>query len=221
MKIERARNRLGIHFDNTRIKTLEYDSEGRVCVYGRHDKLISTFKTCATVAFNGQYGTPISEDGRFIFIGNWDRGLFCYSTDSGETVWQQGPGKVRRILVIDNELIVEMADRGIYKRKTADGSLSFQLKMGSISTFTRINKDTLFTGPKRNVYFTYNIPSMEPNGEVHEREINVNDCLSFVIQDVFYRNTKLMAQGFENYEKRNYSNNNRQDFLREVRVSAV
>ena len=116
MTIEYRSDKLPIHFDHPLIKTLEYDLDGTLTVFGQDGRIVNVFQTPASTAFNRQYGTPISPDGKLVFIGVWDKGLFCYSIPDGRLVWKQGPGKVRKILVCDTELIVEMCDRGIYRR---------------------------------------------------------------------------------------------------------
>ena len=116
MTIEHGSNKLTIHFDHPVIKTLAYDREGMLTVINQDGGIVNTFTTPASVAFNRQYGTPISPDGRYVFIGVWEKGLFCFSISEGRLVWKQGPGKVRKILVFDTVVIVEMCDRGIYRR---------------------------------------------------------------------------------------------------------
>jgi hypothetical protein len=220
MIIESVANKLPIHFDHEKIKTLEYDRDGILSVYGKDKNILCTFKTPASVAFNRQYGTPISKDGKIVFIGVWEKGLYCYSLMRGKMLWRQGPGKVRRIIVFDKELIIEMADRGIYKRNIEDGKKIQEFKMSSISTFRQIKPDQLFAGPKYGKYFIYKIPSMELLSTINKNKLNIHDCISFVIRKVFYRNDKLMIEGFENYKNRSRSNNNQQDFIREVLIDS-
>ena len=168
------------------------------------------------MAFNRQYGTPISPDGTLVFIGVWDKGLFCYSIPDGRLVWKQGPGKVRKILVCDTELIVEMCDRGIYHRKIVDGSISQVIPMSSIGIFYRISENELFAGPKYNQVFLYELPLLKAVGILGIRDLNVRNCLSFVITEARYEGNDLIIRGFENYAGGDIKKNNQVNFERIV-----
>ena len=216
MNIEHRSDRLSIHFDHPVIKTLEYDPEGMLTVIDQDGRVVNAFKTPASVAFNRQYGTPISQDGKYVLIGVWEKGLFCYSIADGRLVWKQGPGKVRKILIFETELIVEMCDRGIYRRRIVDGSISQIIPMSAIDVFYRIRENELFAGPKYNKVFLYELPSLKASGYISMRELNLRNCLSFVITEARYEGKDLVIRGFENYAGGDYSKNQQVNFERIV-----
>ena len=152
MTIEYRSDKLPIHFDHPVIKTLAYDREGMLTVINQDGGIVNTFTTPASVAFNRQYGTPISPDGKYVFIGVWEKGLFCYSISDGELV----------------------------------------------------------------KYFLYELPSLKAVGYLGMRELNVRDCLSFVITEARYEGKDLVIRGFENYAGGDYSNNQQVNFERIV-----
>ncbi|RAJ89770.1 hypothetical protein LX87_05669 [Larkinella arboricola] len=162
MRIEFLPRLLRIHYQYENVKTIEYDVDGYLTVYNRDDKKVAEFKTVSSIAYNAQYGTPITEDGQFVFIGTWERGLFCYSIKDQQLVWKQGPGRVRQILLMDSCLIVEMAQRGIYKRDVKTGELLQVLKMPSIDRFSQLSESELLAGPLRGKYIHYHLPSLQP-----------------------------------------------------------
>lgn len=164
MQIEFLPNLLRIHYQQkyVEVETLEYDTDGYLTVYNQEGEKVTKFKTVASVAYNAQYGTPITEDGQFVFIGTWERGLFCYSIKDQKLIWKQGPGRVRQIIVLDESLIIEMANRGIYKRDVRTGQLLEMLRMPSINQFKQLNKSELLAGPLRGKYIHYHLPSLQP-----------------------------------------------------------
>lgn len=214
MQIERLPNLLRIHFQHPLIQTLQYEPDGLLTVIDPRGQTVNRFKTVASVAYNAQYGTPISKDGQFVLIGAWDRGLFCYSIKEQKLVWKAGPGRVRSIVVNDSILLVEMACRGIYRRKLCNGELIEIVKLPAIETFKQLNANQLFAGPSKGTYWLFDLPSMQRVKQVKTRDLNINNCLSYVIQDVYYRDQILLVKGFEQYRARNYEDKETTEFER-------
>ncbi|GAB3791397.1 hypothetical protein GCM10028818_62150 [Spirosoma horti] len=214
MQIERHPNLLRIHFKHPLIQTLQYELDGLLTVIDPQGQTVNRFKTVAHIAYSAQYGTPISKDGQFVFIGTWDRGLFCFSIKEQKLVWKAGPGRVRSIIVNDSFLLVEMACRGIYRRNPCNGELMEIIKLPAIETFKQLNTNQLFAGPLKGAYWLFDLPSMQPMKQVKTRDLNINNCLSYVIQDVYYRDQILLVKGFEQYRGRNYEDKESTEFER-------
>jgi hypothetical protein len=219
MKIESVSNLLPIHFDHDKIKTLLYDTEGNLSVINKDDQQLLKFHTKASVAYNRQYGTPISPDGQYVFIGTWEQALFCYSLDTGTLVWKQTPGKVRNIIVHENLLFIEMADRGIYARDLNSGKLLKEIKMSSIDSFFLLKKIELFAGPKNGKYFLFDIPSLKIKTEIKIKSLNIHNCLSFIILDVYYKDNELMIKGWEQYKNGNNKDSKMIWFERKMQIA--
>lgn len=204
MKIQRTKDFLDKEFNNHTIKKLKYENDGNLSVISHDDKVVSSFKTVAQIGYSGQFGTPISEDGKYVFIGTWERGLFCYSLSDGELKWKQGPGKVRLVIPYKNLLVIEMANRGVYVRNADTGELVKVIKMSGIEVFSQISDKEVFVGPKFNKYYIYSLDTLEPLHEIPATDLNINRCLSFVIREVFYKNDELYIEGFEQYKNMTY-----------------
>jgi hypothetical protein len=219
MKIESVSNLLPIHFDHDKIKTLLYDTDGNLSVINKDNEHLLKFHTKASVAYNRQYGTPISPDGRYVFIGTWEHALFCYSLESGTLVWKQTPGKIRNIIVHENLLFVEMADRGIYVRDLDSGKLLQEIKMSSIDSFFLLNQTELFAGPKNGKYFLFEIPFLKIKTEIKTKSLNIHNSLSFIILDVYYKDNDLMIKGWEQYKDGNYKDSKQTSFERKMPIA--
>jgi hypothetical protein len=216
MKIESAPHALSIHIEHYNVQKLLYNAEGNLTVIGKDDEHLIQFQTKASIAYNQQYGTPISPDGRFVFIGTWEQGLFCYGLENGKLVWKQSPGKVGRIIVHENLLIVEMVDRGIYVRDISTGQLLNEVKMSSMDCFVLVNEKEVFAGPKNGKYFLLDIPSLKINKTISAKDLNINNSLSFIILDVFYKDKDLIIKGWEQYTNGNAADARQTPFERMI-----
>jgi len=219
MKIESVPNSLPIHFDNDKIRTLIYDTTGNLTVVNNKGEHILSFQTKAEVAYNRQYGTPISEDGKYVFIGTWEQALICYSLEDGSLIWKESPGKVRNIVVHKDLLFVEMADRGIYVRDIKTGRLIKEVKMSSINKLVLVKPTEIFAGHKNSTYFLLKLPSLEIKAEIKVKSLNINNCLSFIVLNAYYKDNVLMINGWEQYRNGNYNDTTQGSFERPVSIN--
>ena len=219
MQIEFLPNLLRIHFQHPLVQTLQYEPDGYLTVINSQGQIASRFKTVACVPYSAQYGTPISKDGYLLFISTWKGGLFCYSIQEQKLVWKAGPGRVKNILVSEHALLVQMAGRGIYRRDLYTGELVEIIKLPSIDTFKQLNPNQLFAGPLKGAYWLFDLPSMRPMKRVKTRDLNVNNCLSYVVQDVYYQDQILLVKGFERYREGNYEDEETTEFERPITLT--
>ena len=191
--------------------------EGSLCqtLTGTGD-LVATFDTVFVPAFNSQYSTPLSPDGERLYVGTWRRGLFCYDTRSGEILWRQGPGKVRQVDVVGADVIIEMADRGVYRRNARTGELLGQVKMGSIDAFFRIDSRRVFVGPKRGQYFVLSIPDLCATHVIPAEVLNPDRCLSFTLLEAYSAGASIIVSGWEQYPNMQYTEGPQEKFTRGV-----
>jgi hypothetical protein len=181
------------------VARVEYDAHGLCRAYTASSDLVSQFPTVYELAFNSQYGTPLSPDGRRVFIGNWYRGLFCYSTVTGDLLWHKGPGKVRMIVPTADHVIVEMCDRGIYKRDLSTGELVAQVKMTAIEILLPISGSEILAGPTRGSYSLYSIPNLRELQRITSSLLDPTRCLSVTIREAEKKDNLLVVRGWEEY----------------------
>lgn len=187
------------------ISRIEIDSSGTYNFFSADGDLLSSFPTVYERAFNRQYGTPVSPDDKYLFVGTWYNGLYCYDITMCKLLWKKGPGKVRRIIPTEYYVIVEMCDRGIYKRNIGTGEVVTELKMSGIECLFQISNNEIFTGPKRNIYYVYQIPDLIEKHAIPGSILNPNVCLSQKILDCRKLEDYIVVSGFEEYPNMNYS----------------
>ena len=167
-------------------------------------KPIAKFKTACEPFSSHQYGTPLSLDERFLLIGTWRKGLFCYSTETGKLIWQHGPGGVRQIIVFKDFILVEMYGRGVFNRNLKDGKIIDVFKMTAIDFLFYLNKNQIFTGPKNNNYFVIT-PELKIIRKINRNDIDQENHLSLIINGCKMSGKSLIICGFKQYPHGRYN----------------
>lgn len=199
----------------------QFDDDGRCQILDSAGNELSAFETVYSRPFNSQYPPPLSPDDSMLYVGTWERGLFCYRVSDGALAWRQGPGKVRRIFPVDGCVVTEMADRGLYRRAQDSGELTGIVKMGGISCTRRLSETRLFVGPWRLRYFIFELPSLSPVGALPERLLNPDRCLSLCIREVSEVDGQLLVEGWDEYPSGDYKAKGQREFVRRVRPGPV
>ncbi len=217
MNINNNGNELIINYEmSERIRKITYNTSGECKVFDVSGEVISQFKTICTIGYNQQYGTPISNDEKLLFIGSWERGIFCYEILTGKLSWKKGPGKVRRIIVSEDKLIIEMCDRGIYQRDAKSGELLKEFKIPYCDNMYVLSDKEILVGPKRNQYIILSTTDLSIIKQFHWSMLNVNESLLFSINTAKIENDYLLINGVEQYRNREETDEERYDFERVI-----
>lgn len=201
-----------------RAARVEFDEDGTCRAFSANEELLSEFSTPYDPEHNSQFHTPLSPDGRRLFIGTWRFGLLCYDVHRGELIWKKGPGKVRNVFLFRDRVVAEVCDNGIHERDLKCGGLIHRRQMPSIECLFKIGRDEVFTGPKSRKYFLMKIPGFIEVREIPRSDLNPNDCTSFHIRNVDRQGHNLIVWGTEEFPKRNLSKHGRVHFRRIVSI---
>lgn len=200
------------------IKEVKFNTEGLCHVISTSNILITEYQTICTPAYNYQYDIPITKDGKLMFIGSWEKGLYCYDIITGKSIWNQKSNKIRNIILADNELIVEVCDKGIYKRDIEKGNILSEIKMKNIQFLYPISPYEIFTGYIKNNYFIYEIPNLIMKYQIPEKLLNPSKAYSFNILDATMKDDKLSISGWEQYRNKDTKNNEVFNFERVIEL---
>lgn len=205
-----------------RAATVEFIDGGSCLAYDATGRLLSQFDTDYSFAYNELIGAPLSADGRLLFVSSWERGVSCYDVCSGERIWREGPGRARKLFVVDDRLVVEMVSRGIYVRFCSSGKLVKLVTMTTMQCMFRPHPSRLFVGPKRNQYYLLGLPELEVRRKIKANVINKNECLSFVITGCkLVDDSTLRVGGFESYPHGVYGDSKTKNFSRKVSIQSA
>ena len=201
-----------------RATRVEFDEDGTCRAFSSNETLLSEFSTPYDPEYNAQFETPISRDGRLLFIGSWRFGLLCYNVHTGELVWKKGPGKVRNLILFQDRVTAEVSDVGLQERDMKRGHLIHRSSMPSIECLFRVGRNEIFAGPKNRKYYLMRLPGFIEVRELPRSLLNPNDCTSFHISNVDRQGKNLIVWGTEEFPKRNLTKPGRQHFRRIVSI---
>ena len=121
IRIERINHGFWQYFDHPRVEKIWCDwGTGNCCVH-YHDRSIELHIGCEGYLF--QFGTPVSNDGKLLFMGSWEKGLYCYVIETGELLWHMKSTRITKIVVYDTYLIAARYGYYLAKINIATGEI--------------------------------------------------------------------------------------------------
>ena len=97
-----------------RVTHPNWEAPCEVEVLFRDGSRYSWSNSVISIAYNGQFGISISQDGRFLFVQTWDKGLFCYDSRTGKQVWRTKRRLgITNIFVNDTTLLVHQHEKAL------------------------------------------------------------------------------------------------------------
>jgi len=184
-------------------KTLASDIEKFVgtCIIHFHNKPLKELSNIAFSVYNRQYGMPVSEDGSKLFVGDWDKGLCCYDTTSGERLWKYRPAKVREIFVYPTYLVAVRAYASIIKLDIETGELISELRSGTLKDIYDLEYPYVLADSFRGKLCVIDVKSMsvvKDYGSIFKNKvINPLNCYSVVVTEATVQDNILVISGFE------------------------
>ena len=233
MKIEGIKGGFVQYFDNTLIEKIvwlgNYVEIGTYTVLNNGGKLIEVDKykfegTCTIhfhgkpakefssdiidfcTVYNSQYGIPISNDGKKLFVGSWykvkdgvRKGLRAYDTETGEMIWRLNENKIRNVFIYDDYLIVAQAETAVLKIDINNGALLKKMKSGTLEHLYYLDSQYVLADTMSGKLCVIDIGSMsivKNYGTPHNLKID-DLILDAVVQD-----NKLIISGWGIYPEK-------------------
>ena len=154
--------------------------------------------------YNAQYGVPVSEDGRKLFVGSWEKamgglkkGIMAYEIETGTLLWHLQEGRIRSIFVYRKYLIAIKADAAVLKIDVDTGKVLGQIKSGTIDCAYNLCSPYILVNTIRGVLSVLDTQRMNVVKKYSAKKVNPNNALSCVIRDVALCGNELVIFGFE------------------------
>ena len=137
-----------LNFRNELIDVEKFKFHGDCTVHysNKQSKKLRNIDFCSV--YNSQYGIPVSNNGKTLFVGSWDRtvdgvkkGLVAHDIESDSVLWRFHQGRIRQVFVYDNYIVALKAESAILKFNIDNGEILGQVKATTI-------EDILSTGTK-------------------------------------------------------------------------
>lgn len=161
-----------------------------------------------------QFGVPLSKDGSTIFISDWEKGLFAYSTDTGKLRWHFKSTKIVECLVCDLVIVATKRYDSLLVLDIETGRILKQLKSRTIESVFQLTEDAFLVNSLRGKITIVETATLETLKVFSEKEINPHDCLSLIITNATIQDGNLVLCGFEGYRHKNHLDDHMERFER-------
>ena len=180
-----------------------YDGTCTVFFYGKSPKAFNV--GCSS--YNSQYGIPVSEDGRKLFVGSWEKGLFVYEISSGEILWKLKGSKVTSIIVQRTYVIAKKYGSSIVKLDIDNGAVLAEIKSGTIERQFYLGNHNILVDSIKGRLCVLNFENMsivkDYGSKFNSKIINPTNSLSVLIQDATLQGNALTLHGVEQEQSSN------------------
>lgn len=190
--------------ENDTVKKIVCNYDGKCTVYF-NDKPPNELNIGCTV-FNRQYGIPVSEDGKKLFVGSWEKGIHAYDTASGSLLWTLPEKKIRNIFAYLNHLIALKANAAVIKVDIDSGTVLGQVKSGAIENAYDLGFPYALVDTVKGSLCILDVEDMKIvknyGSKYGSKLVNPTKSLSIAIQDATLKGDTLTISGVE---QENYS----------------
>lgn len=198
LAIEHVEGGFWQYVDHTMLSKIwsEFDS-GAITVFYKNGSTKTVMADCA--GYNSQYGTPVSDDGRKLVIGAWEKrqGLRCYSIEKGNMIWQLHIPRVRQVFCFSDYLAVLEAKKALLKINLDNGEILAHIRSNTIENQFWISKHLVFVDSIKGTPCVINTESMRIVKEYPLSVVNPNSRKSFIINNVELSESGITIFGFE------------------------
>jgi hypothetical protein len=148
-------------------------------------------------SYNRQYGIPVSEDGRTLFISNWETGLFAYDIMSGSVVWHLKDCKITSIVVCQTYVVTQKFGTSIIKLDIGSGEILSEIKSGTIETQFFLNGSYILVNSIKGKLVVVDTDKMTVVKKYNPKVVNPSNSLSILIQNAVLDGNRLSIAGLE------------------------
>ena len=211
MKIERLPDKCILYPDLEVISRVELLYDSNRCTILFRDGTISSFIHNWEAYHVAYYGLSFSNDGRTVFTGNWDKGIYALDTASGEIIWHYKCTKVRELFAFSNYLVAMRFGDSLCKIDSTTGILLGRLSGSAFESCWQLDDKYILIESKYGKLCIVDTDLMQIVHKYGAPVFNPNGCIGLVIQNAWLKNGSVMISGIEEYD--NVGNNYREKQL--------
>ncbi|MDR1563944.1 MAG: hypothetical protein LBS74_03195 [Oscillospiraceae bacterium] len=146
--------------------------------------------------YQSQFGVSVSNNGEYIFIQDWDKGLFCYKINTAKLQWHSKQKRVTSLIVGENFVLGFVSSNWLIKHDIETGEL-IQKERCTAESFFQLDDNSFFVGPIRRRWKILETNAFEVLQEFKDSEINSNRLYPFIVANAYYEDDCLVIEGFE------------------------
>lgn len=200
-------------YNNLYIKEIMFYYAGK-CRIVFQDGMEKEYAFCFDAVYLSQFGAPISDDGRLLFISDWERGLSVFDTYTGEQRWHYKVTRIGKVLVFPSFVLAEKLNERLIQFNIRTGEVMNQIKSGTIEELFYLTEKEVLVCSVRGKVSVVDAATLRIIKCYSNKETNPSDCLSQVIRDARLVDGEIVLYGFESCAHRNFNDRTKVDFQR-------
>jgi len=197
MRLERIDGGFVQYYDNKVIEKITFLDVCTVYFHNKPPKELSNVDF--GIAYNTQYGIPISEDGSKLFVGSWEwtKGLQAYDIETDTVLWKLKQGRIRNVFVYSDYLIVAKAYTAVFKIAINNGEVLGQVKSRALEHLFPLNLQYVLADAPVKI-FAIDTDNMTVYKKYGNKILNSSNCLGGVaIRGVALNDNVLSISGYD------------------------
>lgn len=202
MKKENTKTGFVQKIEKAGLERIECNYKGTCTVYFYDKSPLELNVGCSF--YNSQYGIPVSNDGKKLFVGSWETGLCAYDILSGALLWRFKPGKIRNIFVYTDYLVVLSAYTSVVKIDIETGKMLAEVRSSTLERIFDIGAPYIFADRLSGKYGVIDVEKMTVVKKYASKTVNPSECLSLMIGEVVLQDNAITILGMEEYPQKNF-----------------
>lgn len=168
------------------------------CTVYFHNQPPRVLNICCS-SYNFQYGIPVAEDGKTLFVSSWEDGLDAYDISSGSLRWRFKSKKITSIAVYPAYLVAQKMGEALVKIDITNGDVLASLRSGTIQKQFELIDSYLLVDSVRGKLSIVDTEQMRVVRQYGKNVVNPAKCLSMLIRNGTLQNGVITIQGLEQY----------------------
>ncbi len=178
-------------------KYRDNDEKGDCCEVIFQDGSSVIHKLNNSAAYTSQYGVPLSDDGKMMFICDWYLGLTAYDTQSGSVIWRMKKPHIRMTQLFDGYGVTVQYGKALIQFDLQSGEVLNIIGSSQIEKMFYLKDELVLVSRCRGSECILNCRTMSIVEKIPAATINPHRCLSFSLRNVFLKEGVVTAVGTE------------------------
>ena len=199
MNIERFSDRCIVYPDVDAIEQVELLYDNGLCTIRFQDGTVRSFERPWESYHVAWYGLRFTPDGRRMFTGSWETGVFALDTYTGETLWQYKCTRIRELFLCKDAVLAMRFGHSLCKLDLMTGALLGTVSGSALESCFQLNEHLVLLESKYGKLCVVDTDSMTIVQKFAAAVYNPNRCSSLLIQDARLKDGEVLISGLEKY----------------------
>ena len=216
MRIDRFCDKCILYPETEAIRKVELLYDSGLCTIRFRDGTSSSFLHDWEAYHVAYYGLCFTSDGKTVFTGNWEKGVYALDTASGKIIWHYRCTRVRELFAFSNYLVAMRFGDSLCKIDSTAGALLGRLSGSAFESCWRLDDKYILIESKYGKLCVVDTDLMQIVHKYGAPVFNPNRCIGLVIQNAWIQNGSVMISGIEEYDNPNSKFREKQLFERSL-----